>query len=735
MLTRHNRKPPIFLSVMLFLVLISASASAQTSSFTYQGKLSDGGIPASGNYDLQFTLWDSVSGGTQVGTPQTVSTVAVSNGIFTVSIDFGASAFPGANRFLEIGARVSGGGSFTVLSPRQQITSTMYAVRSLNAGGADSLTSACAGCVTDTNINSVAGSKVSGALPVSAVPGGSGSYIQNTTTTQAGSNFNISGNGTAGGTLSGNTINTTTQYNLGGSSILRAPGQSTLIGRLTGNGGSLNTNSLFGFQAGSNTTGDFNSFFGRFAGVSNQSGSSNTFFGDSAGQGNIAGTDNSFFGTSAGYSNKATGNSFFGSGAGFANVSGTDNAFFGFNAGAANTASRNSFFGSGAGQFNSTGAWNAFFGYEAGKANTESANSFFGAQAGTKNNTGNYNAFFGSSAGFNNLSGFSNSFFGSDAGENNQAGHDNSFFGRGAGLANTASSNSFFGSNAGVRSTVGTQNAFFGLLSGENNLTGNNNTFIGYDAGNPSLATQVSDSTAIGSGAAVATSNTIVLGRSSETTQIPGKFMVGDNSVFPPRGDMQLVATSGNADFYMQAASATKGINFGVNSSSPNSTLYISQYDGTTYQDRLIIGPNGTVFIPTLGAAGSTNLCRNASNEIGTCSSSLRYKKDVRSFRGGLNIINRLRPISFSWKQGGLSDIGLGAEEVEQVEPLLTFRNDKGEIEGVKYNQLSAVFINAFKEQQAQIQQQQEQIKQQQRELDALKRLVCGSHRRAVACR
>ena len=46
-----------------------------------------------------------------------------------------------------------------------------------------------------------------------------------------------------------------------------------------------------------------------------------------------------------------------------------------------------------------------------------------------------------------------------------------------------------------------------------------------------------------------------------------------------------------------------------------------------------------------------------------------------------------------------MRDIGLGAEEVEKVEPLLTFRNDKGEIEGVKYNQLSAVFINAIKEQ------------------------------------
>jgi hypothetical protein len=54
------------------------------------------------------------------------------------------------------------------------------------------------------------------------------------------------------------------------------------------------------------------------------------------------------------------------------------------------------------------------------------------------------------------------------------------------------------------------------------------------------------------------------------------------------------------------------------------------------------------------------------------------------------------RPIAFTWKQGGMLDVGLGTEDLEQVEPPLTFRSDNGEIEGVKYNRLSAVFINAI---------------------------------------
>src|SRR5258708_148916 len=121
------------LLLLLLFTLCAGAASAQTTSFTYQGRLTDGGTAANGTYDLQFALFDSVSGGTQIGPTLTVPTVAVSAGIFSVQLDFGATSFPGANRFLEISARLSGAASFTTLSPRQQITSTPYAIRSLNA--------------------------------------------------------------------------------------------------------------------------------------------------------------------------------------------------------------------------------------------------------------------------------------------------------------------------------------------------------------------------------------------------------------------------------------------------------------------------------------------------------------------------------------------------------------------------------------------------------------------------
>src|SRR5437879_6528164 len=160
------------LTMVLAILFSASSVVAQTSSFTYQGRLTDGGTAANGNYDLQFALFDSLSGGTQIGSTQTLNTVVVSNGVFTVSLDFGANSFSGANRFLEIGARLSGAGSFTLLTPRQPVTATPYAVRSANASSADALSGSCSGCVADANISGMAGSKVTGTIPASAVPAG-----------------------------------------------------------------------------------------------------------------------------------------------------------------------------------------------------------------------------------------------------------------------------------------------------------------------------------------------------------------------------------------------------------------------------------------------------------------------------------------------------------------------------------------------------------------------------------
>ena len=100
------------------LLLVCSAATAQPTAFTYQGQLNDSGSPATGSYDLRFGLFETAAAGAQIGSNQTVAAVSVSGGLFTVQLDFGTNAFPGANRFLEIAVKPAGGGSFTTLAPR-----------------------------------------------------------------------------------------------------------------------------------------------------------------------------------------------------------------------------------------------------------------------------------------------------------------------------------------------------------------------------------------------------------------------------------------------------------------------------------------------------------------------------------------------------------------------------------------------------------------------------------------
>lgn len=117
---------------LLLAALVTAPVAGAVpvgTSFTYQGRLMDEGSPAAGSYDLQFALFDAAAGGVQLGSTLDIAAVAVSDGRFTVELDFGtAAAFGGGARWLEISLRPAGGGGYTLLSPRQELTPAPYAL-------------------------------------------------------------------------------------------------------------------------------------------------------------------------------------------------------------------------------------------------------------------------------------------------------------------------------------------------------------------------------------------------------------------------------------------------------------------------------------------------------------------------------------------------------------------------------------------------------------------------------
>ena len=118
------------------LALAGSAARAQTpvgTAFTYQGRLTDGGTPPTGSYDLELRLFTAASAGTQVGGTVSVPAVPVSAGLFTVSLDFGSAAFGPDARWLQVAVRPAGGGAYTTLGPRQRLTPAPAAVFSSTA--------------------------------------------------------------------------------------------------------------------------------------------------------------------------------------------------------------------------------------------------------------------------------------------------------------------------------------------------------------------------------------------------------------------------------------------------------------------------------------------------------------------------------------------------------------------------------------------------------------------------
>ncbi len=136
----HTLRWMILILVLGGLALGSTSASADLppypmgTAFSYQGYLKIDGAPANGQYDLLFQLYEDDAGASPVGTATEFLEIPVTDGLFSVLLDFGAQ-FDGSARWLKISVRPSGSGNpYTALSPLRQITPVPYALFAQQAG-------------------------------------------------------------------------------------------------------------------------------------------------------------------------------------------------------------------------------------------------------------------------------------------------------------------------------------------------------------------------------------------------------------------------------------------------------------------------------------------------------------------------------------------------------------------------------------------------------------------------
>jgi hypothetical protein len=423
----------MFLVVAAFALLMAATpAFSQGTAFSYAGQLQNNGSPANGTYTMTFTLFASDANGVAVAGPVTNGMVGVTNGLFTVLIDFGPGAFASQANWLQIGVAASGVSTFTTLNPRQQLTPTPYAIYAETSSNVSSSGNFSAGTVTITGDLNLPSMSVS---PDIIYSGSAlllyGASDGNFFTGSNAGNLTMTGtNNTANGALS-------LYYNTSGS-----------------------FNTAIGFAAlQHNLTGSDNTAIGRDALYDNTSGSKNTASGLEALGNNTSGLNNTADGVGALYSNTTgSNNTAAGLGALALNDSGSDNTANGLQALLYNTI----------GSYDTAMGFDALFNNVIGSNNTAVGYGALYSNEASSDNTG-----IGYAALYNNVSGTNNTAIGSYALWNST--DDNALVAIGYGaLANDDA--------LGGDTTDGNgHNTAIGFEALQLDTSGNANTAIGYN--------------------------------------------------------------------------------------------------------------------------------------------------------------------------------------------------------------------------------------------------------------
>ena len=549
-------------------------------------------------------------------------------------------------------------------------------------------------------------------LPGNLNPG-SPYYIQNGTATQSSASFNVDGSGTAGGTLTGTTaVNTNGTYQIGGNTVLQNPRPTSLfVGPAAGQSNFGTGNTFVGTAAGAlSTTGAQNTFLGNQAGLLATVGGNNTFVGLSAGMATTTGNFNTYVGTQAGCANCAgTGNSniYIGPGTGSFGVDESSTIRIGNSTGiitenttyiagiyGSNSPSGVPVFVNSSGQLGTGGGGGGFVTSFNGRtgAVVPAANDYSFSQL-------------SGALGFSQLTGVLG---GSQI---------NGSYNLGVSFGNTG--NSFTGNdlnvafaNIGNVLTAPIVNATLYNLGGQTVLTDNNNNtniFVGAGAG---FAVTGQTDTFVGNRAGVST-----------TSGIGNTFLGWDAGYYNLLGNNNtyLGAASGcqNADCFAAGSNNIYiGANAGTSGADESNTLRIGGSPGV---------PLGAAYISGIYSATSSSgieVFINSSGQLGTQTSSVRFKEQVQDMGDRTSKLFQLRPVTFFYKAkyddgSHMLQYGLIAEEVAKVYPDLVAYDKDGQPYTVKYQLLAAMLLNELQKQHAVVAAQQEAIKTQQERVNA----------------
>jgi Chaperone of endosialidase len=359
-----------------------------------------------------------------------------------------------------------------------------------------------------------------------------------------------------------------------------------------------------------------------------------------------------------------------------------------------------------------TGTFNTALGFAALKADTSgSHNTAVGVQA-LLNNNGSYNTAIGENALVHNTTGSVNMALGQGALGSNTTGSENTAMGYQALFLNNGDANVAVGTQALLANTTGTANTATGSFALVDNTTGGSNTASGFSA--LGLNTTGGSNTATGEDAL----GTNTIGSSNTATGVLALYNnTGSNNIALGFAAGYNLATGNNNIYIGNAAVAGE-----------SNTIRIGFVQTRTF----IAGIRGR----TTGFANAIPVVIDSAGQLGTASSSRRFKKEIKPMDQTSECILALKPVTFHYKSDstGTPQFGLIAEEVANVNPDLVVRDERGEIYTVRYDAVNAMLLNEFfkehrtmeglkaaaAKQEAKVAQQEATIAQQQKQIEAL---------------
>jgi hypothetical protein len=350
-----------------------------------------------------------------------------------------------------------------------------------------------------------------------------------------------------------------------------------------------------------------------------------------------------------------------------------------------------------------TGIWNSGTGFEAlNHLTAGNQNTATGVRALFNDINGGFNTATGVYSLYTNTSGFFNSATGAYSltqntdGSNNTANGYSALYFNSEGDANTAT-----GFGALYKNTTGFANTANGYLALENNTTGGGNTAEGFGALN---------------GNTIGTANVAsgYLALLSNTTGAQNTAIGAAAGAAITTGDMNTclgTSTCGNtttADNVVCVGASAAGENF-------SNRAYI---------------PNAGVFAQAPGAGIEFVTVRLSDGKLGHDASSRRYKEDIKPMDNASELIYKLKPVTFKFKEQDVDpnkrpeaqnlDYGLIAEEVAEIDPKLAIRDGKGQIESVRYKAIYNMMLNEFLKEHRKVQEQEATITQLKKEMETV---------------